>query len=82
MPLLTKSLLALAVSALALSACTTVGPNFKTPDGPKGAASAGYAMAGDTVAPGVRLCANASGVSISSPAPASAVVLMKSRRFM
>ena len=55
MPLLTKSLLALAVSALALSACTTVGPNFKTPDGPKGAASAGYATAGDTVAPGVRL---------------------------
>ena len=57
MPLLNRSLLRLAAtaSALALSACTTVGPNFKTPDGPKGAAAAGYAMAGDPAAPGVLL---------------------------
>ncbi|MDB5495684.1 MAG: efflux system, outer rane lipoprotein NodT family [Phenylobacterium sp.] len=43
------------VSALALSACAAVGPNFKTPDGPKGPAAAGYAMPGDHPAPGVRL---------------------------
>jgi NodT family efflux transporter outer membrane factor (OMF) lipoprotein len=57
MPLLTRFPLRLAAtaSALALSACTTVGPNFKTPDAPKGAAAAGYAMAGDAVAPGVQL---------------------------
>jgi NodT family efflux transporter outer membrane factor (OMF) lipoprotein len=57
MPLSTKSLRLAAVSASALSlcACAAVGPNFKAPEGPKGAASAGYAMAGDPAAPGVRL---------------------------
>jgi len=57
MPLLNRSLLRLAAtaSAMALSACTTVGPNFKAPDAPKGAAAAGYAMAGDAAAPGVQL---------------------------
>ena len=57
MPLSTRSLrlLAASASALALSACATVGPNFKAPEGPKGAAAAGYAMAGDAVAPAVRL---------------------------
>ena len=57
MPLSTKPLLHLAAtaSALALSACATVGPNFKAPDAPKGAAAAGYAMAGDVAAPGVQL---------------------------
>jgi len=39
---------------LALSACATVGPNFKPPEAPKGAA-AGYAMAGDAVVSGARL---------------------------
>lgn len=47
--------LAAAASVLALAACTTVGPNFKTPEGPKGAAAAGYTMAGDPAAPGVQL---------------------------
>jgi NodT family efflux transporter outer membrane factor (OMF) lipoprotein len=59
MPLSTRSLRRLAVasvSALALSACATVGPNFKTPEGP---AAAGYAMAGDAAAPGVRLTPDA-----------------------
>ena len=51
----TKSLLIVAASALALSACAAVGPNFKTPEGPKGATAGGYAMAGDPQAPGVRL---------------------------
>lgn len=57
MPLSTKSLrlLAVSASALALTACATVGPNFKAPEGPKGAAAAGYAMPGDAVAPGVLL---------------------------
>jgi NodT family efflux transporter outer membrane factor (OMF) lipoprotein len=57
MPLLNSHLgrLAAAASALTLAACTTVGPNFKTPEGPKAAAAAGYAMAGDAVAPGVQL---------------------------
>jgi len=50
----TKPLLTLA-SLLALGACTTVGPDFKPPATPQGAASAGYAMAGDPAAPGVRL---------------------------
>lgn len=44
-----------AASVLALSACATVGPDFKAPPPPSGAAAAGYAMAGDTPAPGVRL---------------------------
>lgn len=43
-----RPLLAAAASALALCACTTVGPNFKTPDAPT---AAGYAMAGDPAAP-------------------------------
>jgi NodT family efflux transporter outer membrane factor (OMF) lipoprotein len=55
MPQPINSVLLVAASALALSACATVGPNFKTPDAPKGAAAAGYAMAGDAAAPGVRL---------------------------
>ena len=57
MPLLNNHLgrLAAAASALTLAACTTVGPNFKTPEGPKGAAAAGYTMAGDSVASGVQL---------------------------
>jgi len=57
MPPLNSALrhLAATAGALALGACTTVGPNFKTPDGPKGQAASGYAMAGDPAAPGVRL---------------------------
>jgi len=57
MPLPSRSLrrFAATASALALSACATVGPNFKTPEGPKGPAASGYAMAGDAAAPGVRL---------------------------
>ncbi|MDB5426006.1 MAG: efflux system, outer rane lipoprotein NodT family, partial [Phenylobacterium sp.] len=56
-----RSLRRLAAStfALALGACATVGPNFKTPEGPKGPAAAGYAMAGDPAAPGARLTAEA-----------------------
>jgi len=42
-------------SALTLGACTTVGPDFKAPEAPKGVAAQGYAMAGDAAAPGVRL---------------------------
>ncbi|MET0274997.1 MAG: efflux transporter outer membrane subunit [Phenylobacterium sp.] len=53
MPSLTRALAA--ASVLALSACATVGPNFKTPEAPQGAAGAGYAMAGDARAPGVTL---------------------------
>jgi NodT family efflux transporter outer membrane factor (OMF) lipoprotein len=48
-------LLGACASALALAACATVGPNFKAPAGPTGPAAAGYAMAGDAAAPGVRL---------------------------
>ncbi|HEY3950878.1 efflux transporter outer membrane subunit [Phenylobacterium sp.] len=58
MPLPTRSLTLLTTAcacALALGACTTVGPDFKAPEGPKGAAAAGYAMAGDAQAAGVRL---------------------------
>jgi len=44
-----------AASALSLAACATVGPDFRTPEGPKGAATQGYAMAGDAAAPAVRL---------------------------
>jgi NodT family efflux transporter outer membrane factor (OMF) lipoprotein len=57
MPLSTRSLrqLAASASALALAACATVGPNFKAPTGPTGAAAAGYAMAGDAQPTGVRL---------------------------
>jgi len=39
--------LAAAASMLALGACTTVGPDFKRPEPPGGAAGASYAMAGD-----------------------------------
>jgi NodT family efflux transporter outer membrane factor (OMF) lipoprotein len=61
MPLLTRTLrlLAATASTLALAACATVGPNFKAPEVPKGPAAAGYAMAGDAVAPGVRLSPDA-----------------------
>jgi NodT family efflux transporter outer membrane factor (OMF) lipoprotein len=48
-----------AASALALGACATVGPNFKAPAPPSGAAGSGYAMAGDAAAPGVRLSPDA-----------------------
>jgi NodT family efflux transporter outer membrane factor (OMF) lipoprotein len=54
-----RRLLAVSASALALTACAAVGPNFRAPQGPKGAAAAGYAMAGDAVAPGVRLSPDA-----------------------
>ena len=50
-----RNLILAAVSTLALAACQTVGPDFKAPAAPKGAAGAGYAMAGDAAAPGVRL---------------------------
>jgi NodT family efflux transporter outer membrane factor (OMF) lipoprotein len=62
MPLSTKSVRRLALitaSGLALSACAAVGPNFKTPDAPKGAAAAGYAMAGDATPAGVQLSPDA-----------------------
>lgn len=61
MPRLTRlfSQLAVSASALALSACATVGPNFKAPEGPKGPAAAGYAMAGDAVPSGVQLSPDA-----------------------
>jgi NodT family efflux transporter outer membrane factor (OMF) lipoprotein len=52
-------LLAATASALALAACATVGPNFKAPESPKGAAANGYAMAGDAAAPGLRLSPDA-----------------------
>jgi len=44
-----------AASALALSACAAVGPNFRAPAPPQDAAAAGYAMVGDPAAAGVRL---------------------------
>jgi NodT family efflux transporter outer membrane factor (OMF) lipoprotein len=44
-----------AASVLALCACTTVGPDFKRPEPPAGAAAATYAMAGDPVPSGVAL---------------------------
>jgi NodT family efflux transporter outer membrane factor (OMF) lipoprotein len=61
MPLSTNTLrrLAVSASAVALSACATVGPNFKSPEPPRGGAAAGYAMAGDAVEPGVRLSPDA-----------------------
>lgn len=43
----------LAASALALSGCMTVGPDFKAPPAPSAAPT--YAMAGETPAPSVRL---------------------------
>jgi NodT family efflux transporter outer membrane factor (OMF) lipoprotein len=61
MPLPNRPLrvLALSASALALCACATVGPNFKRPPPPSGAAGASYAMAGDPAAPGVRMSPDA-----------------------
>lgn len=62
MPLSTKSLRRLALitaSALALSACAAVGPNFKAPAPPTGAAASGYAMAGDAQPAGVQLSPDA-----------------------
>lgn len=61
MPLSSSRLRALAAAAsvLVLGACTTVGPNFKTPAAPQGAAASGYAMTGDAPAPGVRLSPDA-----------------------
>src|SRR5258708_7836303 len=56
MPLPNSRLLLAAASALALSACATVGPDFRTPASPS---AAGYAMAGDPVAPEVRLTPDA-----------------------
>jgi NodT family efflux transporter outer membrane factor (OMF) lipoprotein len=53
-----RTLLA-AASALAVSACAAVGPDFRAPAPPAGAAGAGYAMAGDAAAPGVRLTPDA-----------------------
>lgn len=41
-------------AAITLAGCTTVGPDFKTPDAPAGAAANGYAMAGDPTPSGVR----------------------------
>jgi NodT family efflux transporter outer membrane factor (OMF) lipoprotein len=52
-------ILAASASALSLAACATVGPSFKAPDAPKGAAAAGYAMAGDAASTGVRLSPDA-----------------------
>ena len=45
--------------ALTLGACATVGPDFKPPQGPAGAAATGYAMAGDPPAPDPLLTAQA-----------------------
>jgi len=61
MPQLNKTLrpLVLSASALALCACAAVGPNFKAPAAPGGAAGASYAMAGDPKAPGVRMAPDA-----------------------
>ncbi len=42
-----------------LGGCATVGPDFKPPQGPAGAAAVGYAMAGDPQAPDLRLTAQA-----------------------
>ena len=59
MPPPTRHLACAAAAALALSACTTVGPDFVPPAPPSGAAGAGYAMAGDTGPAGVRLTPDA-----------------------
>jgi len=55
----TLRLLGLGASALTLAACAAVGPNFKAPAPPAGAAGASYAMAGDPKAPGVRMAPDA-----------------------
>jgi NodT family efflux transporter outer membrane factor (OMF) lipoprotein len=49
-----QRLLALASTVLA-AGCATVGPNFKPPAPPTGAAAAGYGMAGDPAASGLQL---------------------------
>jgi NodT family efflux transporter outer membrane factor (OMF) lipoprotein len=61
MPLSNRSLrpLAAGVSAVALSACAAVGPNFHAPAGPSGAAAQGYAMKGDPAPAGVQLAPEA-----------------------
>ena len=56
-------LLLVAASALSLTACATVGPNFQPPAPPAGPAGASYAMKGDAVAPGVRLTPDACEIS-------------------
>jgi NodT family efflux transporter outer membrane factor (OMF) lipoprotein len=48
-----------AATALTLTACAAVGPNFKAPGGPTGPAASGYAMAGDPIPTGVRLAPDA-----------------------
>lgn len=58
-PALSAVALAAGVCALALSACSTVGPQFQPPASPSGPAGAGYAMAGDTAATAVRLTPDA-----------------------
>lgn len=55
MPRWNRLTLAAAGAAVALAGCTTVGPDFKTPNAPAGAAASGYAMAGDPTPGGVRL---------------------------
>jgi NodT family efflux transporter outer membrane factor (OMF) lipoprotein len=59
MPPNSRSAILAAASALALAACTTVGPTFKAPEPPAGPAGASYAMAGDAAAPGVRMSPDA-----------------------
>src|SRR6516162_1971069 len=49
----------MSASMLALAACAAVGPNFKAPAAPGGAAGGAYAMAGDPEAPGVRMTPDA-----------------------
>ncbi len=63
----TFPILAASASALTLAACATVGPNFKAPEGPKGAAASGYAMAGDAAAPGVTLTATVLNAAAALP---------------
>lgn len=55
MPRSSRRFLLAAAATLSLGACTAVGPDFKAPAPPTGAAGAGFAMAGDAAAPGVRL---------------------------
>lgn len=50
---------AAAASVLALGACAAVGPNFKSPAPPQGAAAKGYSMAGDAKAPQAELAPEA-----------------------
>jgi NodT family efflux transporter outer membrane factor (OMF) lipoprotein len=64
MPLNRPLALLAAASALALSACATVGPNFQTPAAPSGAAGAGYAMVGDVTPAGVRVAPDTHGAGV------------------